>query len=138
MNIGKIALAAVMLVSATAAYANDGAVSQSSSTGSVTVSVYIPPIGASLRAAQEGAVGLWSVSGRNSGLLLKLHDDDTGAGYSAVSVYSRAEVGIEARWESGESAFRSAPMNDIGGLNKSTYAVPKSSALVRTLTIAGV
>lgn len=138
MTLGKTALIAALFASATAAQANDGAVTQSSSSGTVTVSVYIPPIGASLRAAQEGAVGLWSVSGRNNGLLLKLHQDQTGAGYSAVSVYSRAEVGIEARWEEGQTAFMPLPIDDMGGLNKSTYVVPASASLVRTLTIAGI
>lgn len=132
------ALAAMLVASATAAHADDGAVSQSSSSGSVTVSVYIPPIGATLRAVAEGAVGIWSVSGRNNGLLLKLHETDPGAGYSAITVYSRAEVGVEARWEGGETAAASYPVQDMGGLKKSTYVVPRSSAFVRTLTIAGV
>ena len=138
MKFKALILAAAICATATTAHANEGAASSSSSSGSVNISVYIPPIGATLRAAQEGAVGLWSVSGRNNGLLLKLNEEDTGTGYSSISVYSRAEVGVVAHWEGGEAALATAPAQNLGGLNKTTYRVSASPAAVRTLTISGL
>lgn len=138
MKFPALILAAASCATATAAHADTGGTSGSSSSGSVNISVYIPPIGASLRAAQEGAVGLWSISGRNNGLMIKLNQEDTGAGYSSISVYSRAEVGVVALWEGGETALATSPAQNLGGLNKTTYQVSASPEAVRTLTIAGL
>lgn len=138
MKFHALFLAAAICATTTAANADEGSASGNSSSGSVNVSVYIPPIGATLRAAQEGAVGLWSVSGRNNGLLLKLNQEDSGLGYSSISVYSRAEVGVVAHWEGGETALATAPAQDLGGLNKTTYRLSASPAAVRKLTISGL
>lgn len=123
---------------ASAAHANDGDLSSSSSSGSVSVSVYIPPIGAALAASQEGAVGLWSVSGRNSGLMILLHRASSGDGYKAVSVYSREEVGVVADWGSGHGGRIGSIVEKAGGFNKATYDVPTGPFPVRTLTIRGI
>ena len=123
---------------ASTAHANDGDLSPSSSSGSVSVSVYRPPIGGALAASQEGAVGLWSVSGRNSGLMIRLHRASSGDGYEAISVYSREEVGVVAEWGL-DHGGRVEPMAEkAGGLNKTTYAVPPGPYPVRTLTIRGI
>lgn len=44
------------------------------STGTVTITVNIPPFAAGLAAQGEGAVGLWTVSTDGSALMLKLPD----------------------------------------------------------------
>lgn len=46
----------------------------SESTGSVTITVNIPPFAAGLAAQGEGAVGLWTVSTDSSALMLKIPD----------------------------------------------------------------
>lgn len=44
------------------------------STGTVTITVNIPPFAAGLAAQAEGAIGLWTVSTDSSALMLKLPD----------------------------------------------------------------
>jgi hypothetical protein len=122
---------------ATAAQADDGNASTSSSSGSVNFTVYIPPLGAAIAAARDGAIGLWSISGRNNGLLLQLQETADGQGYTGVSVLSRAEVGVEAGWMAQGNGMVETGQN-AGGLKRATFAVPADSAPVQTLLIRGI
>lgn len=126
------------LVWASGAKAEDGTLSPSSSSGSVNVSVYIPPLGAALAAAKAGAIGLWSISGRNNGLMIQLHQSAAEEGYEAVSVYSRAEVGIEAAWLAEDRLTGVITTKKQGGLVQSTISVPAGTVPIRTLMIRGI
>lgn len=138
MKLHHIALLLAGISWASGAQADEGALSPSSSSGSVTISVYILPLGAALAAHKDGAVGLWSVSGRNSGLMIKLHRDQSERGFDAVSVLSRAEVGVEAEWLSGRRGNLQTPVQNLGGLNTATLAVLAGTAPIRTLMIRGI
>ena len=137
MKLLYISVLAGSLASASVAHADDGALSSSSSSGSVSVSVYIPPLRAALAAAQEGAVGLWTISGRNNGLMIQLNAAAL-RGYESVSIYSRGEVGVVAEWTSGGHAKATEERWDMNGLNKSTFAVPRGNEAVRTIRIRGI
>lgn len=124
-----------------------GDLSSISSSGSVTFTVIIPPFAASLRAASQGAIGLWSIAGANDGLLLKL--DTNEAGGSVLSLYRREGIGAEISISNpGSAADASAPdtagtadlvgsAND-GGLVNDTYNLDGLTAGVNTVTIAAI
>ena len=67
----SIALASFALIAPAAAY---GQSLGPSSDQSFSVQVTIPPIAESLRAAREGAVGLWTVTDNENALMIKTPD----------------------------------------------------------------
>lgn len=124
-----------MLGLAAPAAADTGELSFSSS-GTTAFQLYIPPIAASLRAAATGAAGIWTVKGRDGGLMIGLNRE--GDGFGSVTLFSRTTVGVELSWGApGENSSAHA-VTDIGGLNRTTYAVPEGTSPVRTFLVSGI
>jgi hypothetical protein len=60
----------------------------SESTGTVTITVNIPPFAAGLAAQGEGAVGLWTVSTDSSALMLKIPDTLTSNEATEAAIFT--------------------------------------------------
>ena len=58
------------------------------STGTVTITVNIPPFAAGLAAQGEGAVGLWTVSTDSSALMLKIPDTLTSNEATEAAIFT--------------------------------------------------
>lgn len=129
-----IMLGALGLVAAPAS-ANAGELSFSSN-GSSTFQVYIPPIAASLRAAGSGAAGVWTVKGRDGGLMIGLNRD--GDGFGSVTLFSRTSVGVALSWGTPGDSINPGATADVGGLNRTTYDVPEGASPVRTFVVSGI
>lgn len=63
-----------LITVAAPAHATSGELSPNSSSGSITFTVIIPPLGAAIRAANLGAVGLWTITDATDGLMIKVND----------------------------------------------------------------
>ena len=74
---------------ATPAQASDAG---SESTGTVTITVNIPPFAAGLAAQGEGAVGLWTVSTDSSALMLKIPDTLTSNEAAEAAVFTNGNT----------------------------------------------
>lgn len=59
-----------------------------SATGSMTITVVIGPIASAIAAYDEGASGLWSMSGGTNGLMIKLDDSVNPGGEAGLSLYT--------------------------------------------------
>ena len=82
----SIALASFALIAPAATY---GQSLGPSSDQSFSVQVTIPPIAESLRAAKAGAVGLWTIEGRNSGLMINLSDHVAPDANASLVIFNR-------------------------------------------------
>ncbi|WBY16510.1 hypothetical protein PF049_13120 [Erythrobacteraceae bacterium WH01K] len=105
-----------------------------SSSAVMELRVYIPPIADSLRAAETGANGIWTVKGEHGGLMIAL--DSEGTAESRVTIYSRESAAFNVFWDSAD--MRQAGTADSGSLGQlaiKSFAVPKGPELVRTFTI---
>lgn len=133
----RIALATglVMLVS-TPCLASSGSLDQSSS-ASASVSVYIPPISAALRASAQGAVGLWSITGQFNGIMIDLGETQDGL-FDSVEVFTRTTTGYELQWDLAATSNPVIASNDKGGLAQSLFRVPAGSPPVATFTIRAI
>jgi hypothetical protein len=66
----KILKGSIMAVAALAALPCHASSLGAESTGTVNITVIIPPIGAAVHAQEEGATGLWSILNGNRGLMI--------------------------------------------------------------------
>lgn len=112
--------------------------STSSSSGTMTITVYIPPIAPAIRAAQSGAVGLWTIDGKFDGLMLRVADVGSA---NPVTLYTRPGnlVAIAAggsAWTAQSLIPATSTVNN-GGLTESTF---NAIALrqTRTVTVIGL
>jgi hypothetical protein len=64
----------------------------SESTGTVTITVNIPPFAAGLAAQGEGAVGLWTVSTDSSALMLKIPDRLTSNEAAEAAIFTNGNT----------------------------------------------
>jgi len=100
-----------------------------SSSGSMTITVYVPPIGPALRAQATGAVGLWTIDGQFDGMMVQLADGAPGSPTAnPLTVYSRPgnllAVSLQgSHWTSGSFVAPDSASGD-DGLIRSTYTVP--------------
>lgn len=67
----------------------------SESTGTVTITVNIPPFAAGLAAQGEGAVGLWTVSTDSSALMLKLPDMLTADKVAEAAIFTNGNTVLD-------------------------------------------
>lgn len=133
----SIIIAAVASASLAAPAAAETGQMGSSSSASSTFRVYIPPLAASLQAAENGAVGLWTVEGREQGLLISL-DRDESRSPKSVTVYSRRADGIEFRWSGARNASRPVVAGDFNGLSRKTFSMPQTASPVEVFTLTGI
>jgi len=115
-----IGVAVAALFASSAAQAQE--LSTSSSSGSMTITVYIPPIAPALRAAQNGAVGLWTIDGKFDGLMLRVADVGSP---DPVTLYTRpGNLVAIAAGQSGWTARSLVPAASTvnrGGLMETTF-----------------
>lgn len=128
-------LAFGMPILSTPSYAASGELSQNASAGSVTFTVVIPPLGASIRAANSGAVGLWTVSNANDGLMLRV-DDDSAA--PTLSVFHRESAAISVSFSNPKGYAKLMRSGNDGGLELEHYGFGGLEAGVNVFTIAGI
>jgi hypothetical protein len=64
----------------------------SESTGTVTITVNIPPFAAGLAAQSEGAVGLWTISTDSSALMLKIPDRLTSNEAAEAAIFTNGNT----------------------------------------------
>lgn len=138
MNQSLLKFAAAAIAVAPVAFApssaHAGELSANSSSGSITFTVVIPPIGAALRAADSGAVGLWTITDASGGLMLKL--DDQGkepvlslfhGGGSELTVSLSGKTGNAALLRSGNDGGLQSEHYSLGGLDAGVNVVTLSS-----------
>ena len=90
----KAATSSLFLVAALSSHQAGAAdLSTSSSSGSFSFTVIIPPLGASIEAANRGAAGLWTISGANDGLMIDFGSDETGV--PTLNLYRRSGTAAE-------------------------------------------
>ncbi|MGN6690201.1 MAG: hypothetical protein ACTHJU_04600 [Sphingopyxis sp.] len=124
-----VGLAAV----AAPAHASSGELSANSSSGSITFTVIIPPLGPAIRASNAGAVGLWTIADANEGLMIKV--DDQGEN-PTLSLFHREGAEVSIRLSSrGGSASLLQSGND-GGLESEHYGLAGLSAGVNVFTVS--
>lgn len=126
-----VALAAA----ATPAHASSGELSSNSSSGSVTFTVVIPPLGAAIRAANAGAVGLWTIADANDGLMIKV--DDQG-GKPTLSVFHREGADLSISLSAQGSRASLLQSGNDGGLESEHYGLDGLQAGVNIFTIAAL
>ncbi len=134
MRILRLALATALAACLipTPAFAQAGMAVSSSAV--MQLRVYIPPIADSLRAAESGANGIWTVKGEHGGLMIAL--DSEGTNDSKVTIYSRESTAFNVFWDN--TTTRQVGLADSGSLGQlamKSFAVPKGPELVRTFTI---
>ncbi|HMN52589.1 MAG TPA: hypothetical protein PKC32_00200 [Sphingopyxis sp.] len=126
-----VALAAI----AVPANAASGDLSSNSSSGSVTFTVIIPPLGPAIRAANAGAVGLWTIADANEGLMIRVNDQGA---KPTLSLFHRegAEVLVSLSGQ-GSRASLLQSAND-GGLESEHYGLAGLQAGVNVFTISAL
>jgi hypothetical protein len=110
--------------------------STSSSTGSFAFTVVIPPLGASIAAANEGAAGLWTIAGANDGLMIDFGSDELGK--PTLNLYRRAGIAAEIFTGAQLEATGRTDSKNNDGLMNDQYRFDGLSAGVETITIRGV
>ena len=107
-----------------------------SSSGTITFTIIIPPFGASIAAAQGGAVGLWTVAGANDGLMFKF---DESANQAVLDLYRRPGFGAEIS-VGGRRIDRPIPSSDSKdpGLINDRYSFGQLKPGINVITIAGI
>lgn len=82
------------------AHANDGRLGFSSS-ASATITVIIPPLGAGIEAAQQGAVGLWTLTSESGGIMVHVPETVTSGQNAKLDIYrtdgNLVEVSLPAK-----------------------------------------
>lgn len=127
--------------------ANAAELSTVSSSGTMTISVYIPPISSALRAQATGAVGLWTIEGQFDGMMVQLGrpagdgNDTAGEAASPLTLYTRPGnmVGVSMNGADWNAASLVVPQSsgEDAGLVRSTYAVPQAES-GQVVTIVGL
>lgn len=84
----------------TVAQANDGRLGFSSS-ASATITVIIPPLGAGIEAAAQGAVGLWTLTSESGGIMVHVPETVTLGQNAKLDIYrtdgNLVEVSLPAK-----------------------------------------
>lgn len=82
-----------------------------SASSTINVTVVIAPIGAAVAAAREGAVGIWSISGGNRGLLIRAPSQIVEGGSGTVRIFAQRSDAYVVRPMTGANLL---PMVDQG------------------------
>lgn len=103
-----------------------------SASGSMTITVTIGPFGAARSAAGEGAVGAWSVSGQNNGVMLSAPQMITAdrANTNSIFTNSNASVAITPLDLRAKISLRST--SDFKGLNRQDFTLRARQTLDAT------
>jgi len=132
-----ISVAAITLLAVTPTHAQElGSVS----TGNVSISVTIGPIGATIAAAQTGAKGLWSFNSNNQGLMVNIPATATQGQTQSLSLYAVHSAPLRVR-SNDLNVSRGETNSDRGleridfSLNAPTLNTDKNSLF---LTIYGI
>jgi hypothetical protein len=96
---------------------------ENSASGSMTISVTIAPFGAAFAAASEGAIGAWSVSGKNDGVMLSAPEMITADRANTISIFtnSNAAVAITPLDQRAKISLQST--SDFKGLNRQDFTL---------------
>ena len=132
----KSLLAAMALLGIAApAHAASGDLGASSS-ATMHITVIIPPIGPAIAAPQSGAVGVWTITGGNDGLMLDLPTTITPGVEQSFSLFS-AYAGPLVATPLGASATirRGALVNDRGLGRQDFTLVPDPAAASPSMTV---
>ena len=117
-------------------HAKAAELSTTSSSGTITFTIIIPPFGASIAAARNGAVGLWTVAGANDGLMIKF---DERADQPVLDLYRRpgfaARISVDGK--SVDSPRLSSASTDPSLINDH-YSFGGLAPGVNVITIAGI
>lgn len=117
------------------AQASSGDLSANSSSGSITFTVVIPPLGPAIRASNAGAVGLWTIADANEGLMIKV--DDQGE-KPTLSLFHREGADVSVRLSTlGGSASLLQSGND-GGLESEHYGLAGLRGGVNVFTVSTI
>lgn len=103
----------------------------SSASGSMRFTVIIGPIAPAIAAYEDGAAGLWSMSGGTSGLMIKLDDTVSRGGTANLTLYSPVN-GSEffVRLTDPEKGHVSALANQSDrGMNRRNYAINSAASV---------
>lgn len=82
-----------------------------SASSTINVTVVIAPIGAAVAAAREGAVGIWSITGGNRGLLIRAPSEIAEGGSGTVRLFAQRSDAYVVRPMTGANVL---PMVDQG------------------------
>lgn len=93
------------------------------STGSVNVTVVIPPIGAALAASREGAVGLWGVNGRRQGVMIQMPREVRAREPGQVSLFVPGALPLIVEVAEGEGGVVRTGLRSDRGLTRQEFAV---------------
>lgn len=93
------------------------------SSGSLMITVVIAPFGAAVAAAQEGAVGAWSVNGLNDGVMLGAPDAVTKGGTENISLFNNANAPLSLTSARAGVTIGSVSNADFRGLRRQDFSV---------------
>ena len=115
--------------------ARAGELSAGSSSGSITFTVVIPPIGAAIRAADSGAVGLWTITDATDGLMIKVNNQGK---RPVLSLFhgGGSELTVHLSGKGGNVSFLHSA-ND-GGLESEHYSLNGLQSGVNIFTLSGI
>lgn len=93
------------------------------SSATMSITVVIAPFGAVDAASREGAVGGWSVSGLNDGVMLSAPDVLTSASASDISVLSNADTPVSVRATDPRATLRLKQSSEFKGLSRTDFSL---------------
>ncbi|MDB5714166.1 MAG: hypothetical protein JWO15_1563 [Sphingomonadales bacterium] len=93
------------------------------SAGAVNITVDIPPFAAALKAQGEGAVGLWTVTDSNSGLMLRLPEKIEGANAASISIYHSSGVQFFVSAPAEQFAIASTTSDRLNGMIRESFSL---------------
>lgn len=96
------------------------------STGTIGVTVVIPPLGDAVRAQENGATGLWSIVNGNDGLMIDASVNLTDEHDLEVNLFSPAASELRVRSYAGRFAVGGKPMGGSAQLHRTTVTLPLS------------
>ncbi len=97
------------------------------SSGTVTITVDIPPISAALRAQAEGAVGLWTVTDSTSSLMIKLPDSVGVADPATAAIYHGSNVQFDVSVESPRVQIAAKAPEAMNGMTRESFGLEAKS-----------
>jgi hypothetical protein len=118
---------AVLLAATTAVPANADDWGDTAS-GAISITVIIAPFGAAIAAAQEGAVGAWSVRGQNDGVLLGAPEMLNAGGVQNVSLFNNADAPLSLTSSNPAVTIAAGANRDFRGLKRQEFAIGLSNA----------
>ena len=128
--------ACLALMPALPAHAADGSL-ETTSAGSVSVSVFIPPLAAALAAQAQGAAGVWSITGQHNGIMIAFLETEDGI-MDSVDIFTRQTTGFELQWDSAMAPSHASSVLPNDGLTQNRFALPDNSDWVTSFTISAI